>query len=309
MAYPLIEFGLSEFAIYEFGYEQGSQVVGASFIAKGQGTAVFNTLVLNLFEAAITGSSQASFDAQTIKRVEAKSFNGFSTGTFEGNVLRNADIRSTSESDAYFNPSYVIESAMSGNGFGDFVAVYADPETFDARGRSIVRFVSGYAFTSDMNSSGVSKLTLDNFAYSDALTNIAGTSSISLKPGTWSVAGMDVKGVSAFIAPSQLTANSGLHSSGLSCVSSKTQAVKAGNLVSLGKGTLVLISQYTSNSGFNSVGSSTTFLKLAAVNVAVLEAIGISTVKLRPGSPVSEFLPPAWDVVIRPYENRGAIWK
>lgn len=309
MVYPLIEFGLSEFGTFEFGYEQGSHLVGAALQANGQGTAVFNTLVLNMFETAITGSSQAMFDAQTIKLTTGDTVNGYSSANFEVTLLRNAVMASSSYVDAFFNPSYVIEAAMSGEGFGDFIAIYVDPETFDARGSSFVKFVSGYAFTTNMNSEGEGKFRLDNFAYSDAFTNVAGVSSVTLKPGTWSVASLSSNGVGAMNAPVQIRANSTAQSSGSTTIQMRNQTVKVGKIISDGKAVGSMKTQYAFNSGFNANGSSTLLFRMNAVTVAVMEAIGTSIVSIRPGSPVSEFLPPAWDVVIRPYENRGVIWK
>lgn len=309
MVYPLIEFGLSEFGTYEFGYEQGSQLVGTSLQANGQGTAIFNTLVLNMFETAITGSSQALFNAQTIKLTTGETINGHSSANFEGSRLRNVVMASSSQSDAYFNPNYVIEAAMSSEGFGDFIAVYVDPETFDARGRSVVRFMSGYGLTARMNSVGESKFLLDNYTYSDAVTNIAGVSSVSLKPGTWSVGSLSSNGVGAMKASAQIRANSAVQSSGSSTVQMRNQTVKVGKLISEGKAIGSMKTQYAFISGFNAVGNSSLLFRMNAVTEAIVEAMGTSIVNIRPGSPVSEFLPPAWDVVIRPYENRGVIWK
>lgn len=309
MLVSLIEFGLSEFGVFEFGYEQGSSLSEGSLQATGQGNAQFDSLIINLFGTTITSGSQAAFDAQTIKLTSGETIKGFATSSFEGNALRYAVMNGNSDSDAYFNPSYVIDAALNGSGFGEFAAIYVDPETFDAKGRATVRFISGYGLTSNMKSEGTGKVTLDNFAYSSGLMISHGESSIKLNPGTWSVASMQSAGEGKATLFTLVKKNSQFESTSSGILVPKAQPVASATVKSSGNSEGKFGTQYVAIVDFN--GSTTTQSSFTAdlLAQAIMEAYGSSLVLIKPGSPVSEFLPPAWDLVIRPYENRGVVWR
>lgn len=309
MPVSLIEFGLSEFGIFEFGYEQGSSLSEGSLQVIGQGNAQFDSLIINLFGTTITSGSQALFDAQTIKLTSGKSIKGFASSSFDGNAVRYAVMNGNSDSDAYFNPSYVIDATLNGSGFGDFAAIYVDPETFDAKGRASVRFISGYGLTSNMKSEGTGKVSLDNFAYSSGLMISHGESSIKLNPGTWSVASMQSAGEGKATLFTLVKKNSQFETIGSGLLVPKAQPVASSSVKSYGSSVDKFGSQYVAIVDFN--GSTTTQSSFTAdlLTQAIIEAFGSSNVFIKPGSPVSDFLPPAWDLVIRPYENRGAVWR
>ncbi len=309
MLVSLIEFGLSEFGVFEFGYEQGSSLSEGSLQATGQGNAQFDSLIINLFGTTITSGSQAAFDAQTIKLTSGETIKGFATSSFEGNALRYAVMNGNSDSDAYFNPSYVIDAALNGSGFGEFAAIYVDPETFDAKGRATVRFISGYGLTSNMKSEGTGKVTLDNFAYSSGLMISRGESTIKLNPGSWSVASMQSAGEGKATLFTLVKKNSQFESTGSGILVPKAQPVASAVVNSSGVSEGKFGTQYVAIVDFN--GSATTQSSFTAdlLAQAIMEAYGSSLVFIKPGSPVSEFLPPAWDLVIRPYENRGLVWR
>lgn len=309
MVISLIEFGLSEFAVFEFGYEQGASVSEGTLRASGQGNAVFDTQVVNLFGTAMAGSSQAQFGAQTLKVTSGFFSEGVSVAAFEGNALRYADIRSTSGSDAYFNPSYVIDASLSSSGFGDFVAIYVDPETFDASGRATVKFMTGYGLTTTMKAEGSTKLSWDNFAYSFGVMSSKGEGTVALKQGSWSVASMQSVGTGSVVILTLVRMNSGFEANSSGIFLPKPLVIAASKLSGVGTGVGKFNTQYTFNTETHTNGYSTSGFTADLLAQAVMEAMGNSYVNIRPGSPVSEFLPPAWDMVIRPYENRGAIWK
>ena len=60
---------------------------------------------------------------------------------------------------------------------------------------------------------------------------------------------------------------------------------------------------------FQSANEALVSFKIQVIKQAVANSESVATTTIRPGSPVLLEMPDAWDVVIRPYENREATWK
>lgn len=308
MVYPLIEFGLSEFGAFEFGYEKGSVLVGTDLVAFGQGAANFYPQVVKPLETTSLGSSQAGFIAQTI-RLSKPNIEGKSLVRFDSYSLLNVGLGSSGNSEAYFNPGYRIDSAMAGEGIGEFIAVFNDPETFASRGIATVNFVSGYLSVGGIEVKGKGSFKPNNFAYSVASSQITGNSSVSLKQGSWSVASLESPNTSSFTTTTQSNANAGLVSNGHTEIQLKNQTVKVGKTTIDGKSASNIKTNYLHNIDLVVEAKTESLFRISSLNSAVLESIGLSSLDIRPGSPVSDYLTPAWDVIYRPYENRGVIWR
>lgn len=312
MAIPQIEFGLSEIGVFEFALEQGSLKASTKFIFEGGSEALFGGVVKSNSAFFINSSSRAaSFKGQLVKLTEVPATKGVALVALQGASLRNYLFTSTAGASAFLQSGLINQGRLHSEGASLFEAINIEEETLDIRGTSKVSWMSGYKRDTSYGIQGKSLFTLDRAAVAHALLNASSTGESGVSLFTQGIANTSAKSENRSTVLVRVTTlkKTQFQGTGSGVFTVRKVALANSTVKAVGRATISLKGYSFSFSRFGMNGVSVSELRSNFIRQSVLEAVGNSSINIRPGSPVLLDMPVAWDVVIRPYENRETIWK
>jgi hypothetical protein len=305
MTTPLLEFSSHEFGSFELAREQRALRVVGVLTSAGESVNSFDTQSINQSRLEASGSASTALD------IQAKISTGFliSAGSevnLEGSMLKSATLSVAGSSETFFSLGRVLQSSLAADGgaFAEFF--WSEGYGFDISGSSSAIFYT----TALVNA----KLQVDSqgamFVQGQSLTNtrleVESTANVNLSPQTVATFDLLSQGNGRSSLKGQLVIGSQLLSEGISTPSLKAQAVISTDLSSAGAAHWIGQAQTLTNAVLSVIGLSQVQAVMVSVKNSVLSSNSLAVVEILPGRPVFKSLPPAYDVVIRPAEDRSA---
>lgn len=326
-----IEFSLGEFATYEFARESGAQIVEASMVASG----------VSLFTTATGSRRTAVLQAQGVATPGIKSGSalygvmkpkGADTTSFGGGAIAHSSARSESDSGGVLRANRVTIAKFDANGAAYTIFKVIDFNTFDIRGQASVAFNTSavasvrmtiapqievdWVATSTANgvlqAIGTSSETLYGAAMADGDMSVAAGAESSLRASAYGMGAIATAGISVVNMRGLAKASARAVARGAATTNMVgfAKTYKASAFKSYGTVDMSLVGERraVSSADMSSVGSSMTNIEIVSVAELWMSSVGSTVVVFRRGKAVSAYLPLAYDVVIRPEENRTATW-
>lgn len=312
MANPQIEFGLSEIGVFEFGLEQGALTAATIFLFEGGSEALFGGVAKSNSAFFINSAkSVAAFKGQAIHELHVVAVSGIAYVELEGSPIRSGSFSSVSRSDSFYNSGLINQGDLNVRASSLFEAIFIEPETLDIKGKSVVRWASGWKIGSNVHAKGSSEFQLDKAAVAHALlrNGSSGNSATSFKASTSSNTVLKSESFGKLTILAYAKAVAEWKSFGSATPSIKAQALKNSRMRSVATSTSSIKGYAVSYGRFQSVCTALDSFKILVVKHTKVNSVSAATTSIRPGSPVLLEMPDAWDVVIRPYENREVNWK
>lgn len=312
MANPQIEFGLSEIGVFEFGLEQGALTAATRFLFEGGSEALFGGVAKSNSAFFINSAqSAAAFKGQAVHELHVDAVSGIAFVEFEGSSVRNGAFTANSRSDGFFNSGLINQGDLSVRASSLFEAIFIEPETLDIKGKSVVRWAAGWKLGTEIHAEGKSEFQLDKAAVAHALLRIglSGNGAAAFKSRTLANTLLKAESFGKFTIRADAKAVSEWKAFGTSTPNLKVQTRKHTRMRSVASSVSSVKGYAVSYGQFQSVNKAAVSFKILVIEQAAMNAESIASTFIRPGSPVLLEMPAAWDVVIRPYENREATWK
>ena len=312
MAIPQIEFGLSEIGVFEFGLEQGALVATPRFLFEGGSDALFGGVAKSNSAFFINSAkSVAAFKGQAIHELHVDAVSGIAYVELEGSSVRSGSFSSASRSDSFYNSGLINQGDLNVQASSQFAALLIEPKTLDIKGKSVVRWSSGWKLGAELHAKGNSEFQLNKSAVAHALLRIGstGNGSAAFKARILANAVLRAESFDKFTVRADAKAVAEWKSFGATTPTIKTQALKCSRMRSVATTTSSIKGYAVSCGRFQSTNESLVSFKILAIKQAILNSDSVTTATIRSSSLVLLEMPDAWDVVIRPYENREATWK
>ena len=312
MANPQIEFGLSEIGVFEFGLEQGVLTAATRFLFEGGSDALFGGVAKSNSAFFINSAkSAAAFKGQTIHELHVDAVSGIAYVELEGASIRTGSFNSVSNSDGYFNSGFINQGDLSVRASSQFDAIFIEPETLDIKGKTVVKWAAGWKIGIDVHAKGSSEFQLDKAAVAHALLRIgsSGNGAAAFKARVLANAVLKAESFGNLAIRADAKAVAEWKSFGVTTPNIKAQALRHSRMRSVAASTTTIRGYSYSYGRLQSANKALVSFKILVIEQTALNSKGVGTTKIRPGSPVLLEMPAAWDVVIRPYENREATYK
>ena len=311
MTIPQIEVGLSEIGVFEFGYERKTFITATDFLFEGGSEALFGGVALRNSAFFInSASSAATFKGQAVHELYVDAVSGVTHVDFEVSSVNNGLITSTSRSDGEFTSVLVNQSDLTSQGSSLFNAIYIDPETLVILGRAVVNWAGGWKLGTETHSKGKAEFKLDNAAVGNTLLRSTPTNGdASFKAEPLANALLKAESFGNFTARANAKSLVDWEAFGASTDNLKGLALQNSRMRSTASSEASLKAIAISYGLLRSVGEAVVSFRISAIEHTVLNAEGNAITHIRPGTPVLREMPEAWDVIIRPYENRETTWK
>lgn len=312
MANPQIEFGLSEIGVFEFGLEQGALVATTRFLFEGGSDALFGGVAKSNSAFFINSAkSAAAFKGQAVHELHVDAVSGIAYVELEGTSIRIGSFSSVSRSDGFFNAGFINQGVLSVRASSEFDAIFIEPETLDIKSKSVVKWAAGWKLGTEIHAKGSSEFQLNKAAIAHALLRIgsSGNGSAAFKARILANAVLRAESFDKFTIRADAKAVAEWKAFGSATTNMKTQALKHTGMQSVAATTSSIRGYAISYGRFQSANEAAVSFKILVIEQVVMNSNSSTTTTIRPGSPVLLEMPAAWDVVIRPYENREATWK
>lgn len=269
-----IEFGFGHFAEFEFAREQGAaEFADADLASTGIATASFVGRTVSIASLASAGAGSAAFNSAQIQvvRLESAGVGSVVFNTITGNGFAMAGSTTLQLfADAVANAGFVVSAGATSFIEGRGLA----HARMDVAAAAAVNWANQTYFDGVMASSGAAAAAFHGQNIVDGVLVVSGSSALFLDMELQYPVG---------------TVHTEINFAGSSSTLFATTASAITTLLASGHG------EFT-------IGS-------AIVLEGVLQSDSLAVVQLFPGSQVSSNMPPAFDVIIRPYENRTVEWK
>lgn len=307
MTTPLIEFGYSELASFEFAQESRTLRVDSVLASAGESVNSFEVQAVIVADLATTAASVASLEGQTVL---SGSFQGSSstTAALSGMTLVLIELFSAGSSIGNFAVGYARSSALSSSGLStaDFAGV--DGINFDFKGVATVTFFTNSYSNSTLQSDGEGIFYPHGQHIRNAVVAMVSTGQTSLIGQARADSVIGAASSSVVVFPAVQITNANMTAAGAAVFTPKLQGLFAAAMNSAGLTTFAGSGQAPLNAVLASVASSSLSINTVRVINGAFTAPGLTVVNLLPGKPVRNSMPPAFDVVIRPAESRAIIW-
>lgn len=312
MAILQIEFGLSEIGVFEFGLEQGALSAATRFLFEGGSEALFGGVAKSNSAFLINSAkSAAAFKGQAVHELHVDAVSGIVYGEFEGASIRSGSFSSASKSDGFFNIGFINQGVLSVQASSEFDAIFIEPETLDIKSKAVVKWAAGWKLGSEIHVKGRSEFQLNKAAVAHALLRIgsSGNGTAAFKARILANAVLRAESFDKFNIRADAKVVAEWKAFGSATPNMKAQALNHTGMQSVAAATSSIRGYAISYGGFQSANEAAVSFKILVIKQAVANSESVATTTIRPGSPVLLEMPDAWDVVIRPYENRETTWK
>ena len=312
MAILQIEFGLSEIGVFEFGLEQRALVAANRNLFEGGSDALFGGVAQSNSAFFINSAkSVAAFKGQAIHELHVDAVSGIAYVKLEGSSVSSGSFSSVSRSDSFYNSGLINQGDLNVRASSHFAAIFIEPETLDIKGKSVVRWSSGWKLGAELRAKGNSEFRLDKAAVAHALLRIgsSGSGAASFKARTLANSLLKSESFGNFTIRADAKAVAEWKAFGTSTPNLKIQTLKHTRMRSVASSVSSVKGYAVSYGQFQSANESVVSFKILVIKQAILNSDSVTTTTIRPGPPVLLEMPDAWDVVIRPYENREVTWK
>lgn len=302
------EFASHEFATVEFGLENASFILNADFVFAGssataweiqQGvvahlvssaaaTVAINATVLKNAVAAGSGQGSSIWEVQQVLAGEMTTY-GIGAAGFAGGCVIKADLLSEAGATVFWQS--------------------ADGNAFSVLGKSIVVFDTAATHTVGFAAAASSQAFYSGIQvqYGDFI--FPGTAQTDLDFDHVLFAELSITGGAASLLRSQTTNHGDMLSVAQAASMLKGQQILLSGLQIAGQSTIFWNGQVWALAGMTATGKAVYVPYGNSVISGYLITNGTSAMVVKPGSVIVLDFPPAADQIIRPYEDRGAVWK
>lgn len=302
----LIEYASGEFAGFEFAREQGALLVATDFSSAGEGQAQFAGGAIAHSRFDITSQSTNVFVTQAYSNAVFELLGEAGT-LFEGSAVVGTDIGAHASTVLDFHSGIKLGTTVAMEGTSEVTFFSIDGFGFDITAGSTVAFFSSAYINSALSLGTNSSVEFVTQTLANSRLVSAGSSVVQLRNDSIFEFTLSAPGQSASTFNVQAIKNSFLVAAGSTSFIPKMHAVIGMNFTANGAGIFVPSGYVVANSKVDSVGSATLVLQTQRVVPVGFDMDGVASMVFNPGNPVFASLPSAYDVVIRPYENRTAI--
>lgn len=305
----LIEFAAGEFAGFEFASEERGLPVLTDLSVTGAAAFSLESGAVAQVILTATGQGNADFAAQTvINTVYAAASSGILLPI--ATTVIGVDLATTGSGIVSWEAGEKrgVSFDMQGSSAADFPAF--DGIEFGIAGSASVLF-----YTSVIANTGLSVTTAAAASFPTQHVAYAGFACAGTTVLAWrNDALIDTSFSTAAIATVTFAAR-GIATSllegiaGVGSFTPRMQAVVPATLQAAGAGSFSIPAQMLRQSTLTIAGVVVPVWATVVLRETTLTAQGSALVDLRPGSPIVTNLTPAYDRVLRPYEQRSAVWK
>lgn len=304
----LIELASSEFTGFEFASEKRRLVIGASLQVTGSCQPNWFSGVYAGATLSAPANASSVFKGATYYSTELATHGG--SGVYwAAHQVSISSIYSTGESHTNWDVGRVLEAGFSTAGIAVAGFIVLDGHSFSVATGAVTKFIAYHESNSSFAHAGASAVTSvaqgligsDMFSTAKAVVALQGRVVYS--------SSIDTVSTSLTSLPTQTMSTAAFTASSLGILSPVAQAVTTPLFTYKGESAFSATSNYLNYAALRSSGYASVLLPISAVNLVEVKAIGEAVALINAGSPVYQTLPPAYDVVIRPYENRQVRWR
>lgn len=302
----LIEYASGEFAGFEFAREEGALLVVTDFSSAGKGQAQFVGGAQANARLIVAGQSNNLFHTQTSTNTVLTLGSG-STVLFDGTTVIGSVLESRGIATANVISGVKLGTtvAMEGNSEVTFFSI--DGFGFDIIGGSSVNFFSGAFVYGALKVESSSATYFNGVALANGTLESAGSSAFTLRNDSLFESTLSAPGKAVVLIPSQTLVHSKVTADGSSGFNPRINVVARTGFAINGSGLYVPEGYAVTATQAVFAGYSSLALNAQILKETQYDSAGVSEVLMNLGNPVFAYLPPAYDVVIRPYENRTVI--
>ena len=310
MAAPvaLIELASSEFTGFEFASEKRRLVIGASLQVTGSCQPSWFSGVYIGATLSAPAIANSVFKGATYYSTEIATHGG--SGVYWGaNLVNTSSIYSTGKSHTNWDVGRVLEAGFSTAGIAVAEFIVLDGHSFSVLTGAVTKFNAYHESNSSFAHAGTSAVTSVAQGLIGSDMSSTAKAVVDLQGRVVYSSSIATVGTSLTSLPTQTMSLAAFTASSLGNLSLVAQAVITPLFTYKGESAFSATSNYINYAALRSSGYANVLLPISAVNLVEVKANGEVITLLNAGSPVYQTLPPAYDVVIRPYENRQVRWR
>ena len=304
----LIELASSEFTGFEFASEKRRLVIGASLQVTGSYQPSWFSGVYAGATLSAPANTSSVFKGATYYSTELATHD--SSGVYwDAHPVSISSIYSTGESHTNWDVGRVLEAGFSTAGIAVAEFLVFEGHTFNISTGAATKFIAYHESNSSFAHAGSSAVTLVAQGLIDSDMSSTAKAVVAIQGRVVYASSIDTVSTSLTSLPTQTMSTTAFTASSLGNLSPVAQAVITPLFTYKGDSAFSAASSYLNYAALRSSGYASVLLPISAVNLVEVKANGEAKTLINAGSPVYQTLPPAYDVVIRPYENRQVRWR
>ena len=303
------EFSLGEFGATEFAFDNPTPVVEAVFVVAA--SAVLDWQTQDVFQTAFTGigATTPGFTASLIQNTSLGITDSLAQVVFPTQVMLPTTMNGVGATTVNMLP--VLEAAADFIGSSGTTVLWVVSEGTDltANGAGTVVFLTQMDHNIRFTMAGAAPAGFSGQVISNVNFAIASMSSINLETVLISNTGFHDYGQAVSNIRTTTLQNAGFAIQGYVTADFRMQSVRNAAFAASAASQFSIQNHVYQNALMKSNGNAVSLLRGNLVTDAQLVSSGYAETLFKPGSTVVLSFSPSKDVVIRPYEIRGAIWK
>ena len=304
----LIELASSEFTGFEFASEKRRLVIGASLQVTGSYQPSWFSGVYAGATLSAPANTSSVFKGATYYSTELATHD--SSGVYwDAHPVSISSIYSTGESHTNWDVGRVLEAGFSTAGIAVAEFLVFEGHTFNISTGAATKLIAYHESNSSFAHAGSSAVTLVAQGLIDSDMSSTAKAVVAIQGRVVYASTINTVSTSLASLSTQTMSTTAFTASSLGNLSPVAQAVITPLFTYKGDSAFSAASDYLNYAALRSSGYASVLLPISAVNLVEVKANGEAKTLINAGSPVYQTLPPAYDVVIRPYENRQVRWR